>query len=81
MAEFEVQPNGEAQRLHSDPFLNKILDQMEASAFERCVNAKPSDDEARRAASTEVRAIRSLRTQLKTLAEGKTKRPKRGSTP
>ncbi|WP_420013327.1 hypothetical protein [Tateyamaria sp.] len=77
--EFAVLPNGEAHRLHTDPYLNEILDGMEHEALERCVAANPSDHETRQISAMEVRAIRSLRAKLKTFAEGKTKRPARGS--
>lgn len=77
--EFDRLPNGNAQRLQDDPLLNEILDKMEKDALERCVFADPSDDEMRRVSTMEVRAIKSLRAQLKTLAEGKAKRAKRGS--
>jgi hypothetical protein len=73
------QPNGEAERLINSPLLNKILDGMEASAIEAAVTANPSDDEQRRISAMEVRAIRSLRKQLKALAEPETKPAARGS--
>lgn len=72
-------PNGRAEALASDPLLNELLDDMERAAFERCVNAKPSDDETRRTATTEVRAIQSLRQQLQSLSRGKTTPAARGS--
>lgn len=68
--EFETRPSGEAMRLHTDSYLNEILDGMERDAFEKCASANPSDHETRQISMLEVRAIRSLRTKLNTLAEG-----------
>ncbi|QAX31307.1 hypothetical protein [Leisingera sp. NJS204] len=74
-----ARPSGAAQRLLNDPLLNEILDEMERDAFETGVNAAPPNDEQRRNSMMEVRAIRSLRQQLKTRAAGKTKQPNRVS--
>lgn len=71
--DFDIAPSGAAQRLVNDPMLNEILDELERAALESGVTADPSDDEKRRVSMTEVRAIRSLRRQLKTRAAGKTK--------
>lgn len=70
---FEVAPSGAALQLVNDPLLNEILDDMEGAAVEAAIHAAPSDDEKRRTSLTEVRAIRSLRQQLKARAAGKTK--------
>ena len=71
-------PNGEAERLLNHPLINEIFDELENDAMEVAVQAKASDDETRRTSMNEIRAIRSLRQKLKTLAEGKTKLPKKG---
>jgi hypothetical protein len=63
-------PNGEAERLLNHPLFNEIFDALESDAMEVAVQAKPSDDETRRTAMNEIRAIRSLRQKLKTRASG-----------
>jgi len=78
MSKFDKQPNGEAERLLNHPLFNEIFDGLENDAMEVAVQAKPSDDETRRTSMNEIRAIRSLRQKLKTLAEGKTTLPKKG---
>ncbi len=77
LAEFETPPSGAAQQLLSNPLLNEILDEMERGAVEAAVNAPLSDDEQRRVSTMEVRAIRSLRSQLEIRAAGTTKQPNR----
>lgn len=72
-------PNGDAEMLLNHPLINQIFDGLEADAMETSVYANPSDDETRRTAMNEVRAIRALRLKLKTLAEGKTTQPKKGT--
>lgn len=74
---FETRPSGDVMRLHTDSYLNEIVDGMAQEAFEKCAPATPSDHETRQISMLEVRAIRSLRTKLKPLAEGKSKRPAR----
>lgn len=64
---------GEAEYLLGNQLLNDIFSKLVDDALERAVNADPSNDEARRTATQEVRAIRAVQHQLKTLAEGKTK--------
>jgi hypothetical protein len=59
--------SGEAQYLSDNETLNKIFDDLERDAIEICVNCPISDDETRRNASGEVRAIRSVRRKLKAL--------------
>ena len=76
-SEYDEPPLGEAQSLLENPLLQSLFSEMEASAFEDCVDARPDDDERRRIAMQKVQAIRDLRAQLKTLAEGKTKRPQK----
>ena len=70
-------PNGEAERLLNHPLLIKILDDLERNAVEVIIH---TDDEPRRSESVwEVRSIRSLRQKLKTLSEGKTILPRKGT--
>ena len=68
---------GEAEYLLNSRLLKHIFADIEADALERAVNAKPSDDELRRTATQEVRAIRAVQRQLEVLAKTQTK-PKRG---
>lgn len=62
--------SGHAEMLANDQLLNDILDGLERDAMEMGVNANPSDDETRRISAMEVRAIRSLRGKLASLAKG-----------
>lgn len=59
--------NGEAKYLHDSELLNKIFDQIERDAVEAAINAGLGDDETRRNATGEARAIRSVRRKLKVL--------------
>lgn len=77
--EFETRPHGEAKRLCNDAYLNQILDEAEQEAVELCLRVATSDHEMRLVATVQANTIRSLRQKLKTLSEGKTKLPKRGS--
>ncbi|MEG9884914.1 MAG: hypothetical protein V6Z86_10005 [Hyphomicrobiales bacterium] len=62
-------PCGEAERLLTHPLIERTLDTLEGDAVEAIIH---TDDADRRALRVfEVRAIRSLREKLKTLAEGK----------
>lgn len=79
MADYEIEPSGEAQTLLDSPLLNEIFDAIEADAFEGIVSAKSADDETRRLLSMEVQAIRSVRKQLSTRAAGKAKRKRTDS--
>lgn len=64
--------NGEAKYLLDNELLNKIFDQIERDAIELAIGSKLGDDETRRNAMGEVRAIRSVRWKLKSLAGDKT---------
>lgn len=64
---------GEAEYLLDNQLLQKIFAKLEADALERAVNAQASDDEARRIATQEVRAIRAVQRQLRAFVEGETK--------
>ena len=59
--------NGEAQYLHDSELLNEIFAQLERDAIELCINAPMADDEIRRIAAGEARAIRSVQRKLKAL--------------
>lgn len=63
--------NGEAQYLLDNELLKEIFDQIEQTAIESAVCAKVGDDETRRNATGEVRAIRSVRQKLKLLLSDK----------
>jgi len=58
---------GEAKYLHDSELLNEIFDKLEANAFEWALGAHFGDDETRRIAIGEVRAIRSVRGKLKAM--------------
>lgn len=57
----------EAKYLCDHEGLNEIFDGLERDALELCVNCPVGDDETRREATGEVRAIRSVRRKLKAL--------------
>ena len=65
-------PSGTAEYLANHEMLKAIFDEMEKSATERAINARPNDDEMRRDAMHEVRAIRSVRRELALKAKGST---------
>ena len=69
--EWAVPPNGEAERLVRAPLLVELFARLEREALERAVSAAPGDDEGRRLALFEVRALRSLRARLEALAKGR----------
>ena len=58
---------GEAQYLHDSELLATLFDALERDALELCVNCPMGDDETRRIATGEVRAIRSVRRKLKAM--------------
>jgi hypothetical protein len=67
--------SGEAQFLLDSEVIKDIFAQIERDAMELCVNAPLGDDETRRDASGEVRAIRRVRQKLEALAKAKTNLP------
>ena len=77
--DFEVQPSGEAHRLHTDPYLSDILDILEKGVVDAILISDPNNAAQQAHFQGQHAAYRSLRTKLKTLAEGKTKRPAKGS--
>ena len=63
---------GEAEYLLNNELLNEIFAGIERDALELGINASTADDEKRRCAMGEVRAIRSVREKLKALLRVKT---------
>jgi hypothetical protein len=64
---------GQAEYLLNDDLLKQIFAQIERDALETAISAKPGDDETRRNAIGDVRAIRSVRWQLEAILKAKTK--------
>ena len=62
----------EAQFLLDSTTVQEIFVQLERDALETAISAKLDDDECRRCALGEVRAIRSLRRKLEALVRAKT---------
>lgn len=58
-----------AQAIISAPLFNMLWDDLEASAINRCINAKPEDHETRSVMAAEARAIRNFRDRIKSLAQ------------
>lgn len=58
-----------AQTLLEIPLFNQLWDELETQAVNRCINAKPDDDESRRVFASEARAIRNFRDKIKSLAQ------------
>lgn len=67
--------NSEADGLLRNPLLVALFADIEKSALEMAVNAKLGDDETRRNALAEVRAIRSVRMKLSLGAQGRATLP------
>lgn len=63
---------GAAKELLDNRLLNEIFDQLEDNAKERAISADPRDNETRAIAAMQVRAIRSVRLELESLANGPT---------
>lgn len=63
-----------AQAALEIPMFTDLLDELEKAATNQCILAQINDDETRRNAAAEVRAIRSLRSKLEAIArEGQSK--------
>jgi hypothetical protein len=60
-----------AQTLIDMPLFNALWDELERSAIDRCISAKPEDDETRRVMASEARVIRLFRSQIMSLAQSK----------
>lgn len=56
-----------ARAMLDNPLFGILMDEMEKTAVDRCVNAQPVDHETRAAMAAEVRAIRRLRTSITVL--------------
>lgn len=65
---------GAAEYLRDHPLLGEIFDGLEKDATERAIHAKPDDDETRRDALHQVRAIRNVRAELERRAAPPTNR-------
>lgn len=61
--------SAEARAMLDNQLFHILLDEIETAAINGCVNAKPTDHEARAAYAAEVRAIRNFRSKLNHLAE------------
>lgn len=57
-----------AQAALEIPMFTDLLDELEKAATNQCIHANINDDETRRNAAAEVRAIRSVRSRLESLA-------------
>lgn len=57
-----------AQAVLEIPFFSHLWDELEHAATNACIFAKMNDDETRRNAAAEVRAIKSVRSRLETIA-------------
>lgn len=57
-----------AQAALKIPLFTELLDDLEKTATNKCINADINDDETRRNAAAEVRAIRSVRSKLESIA-------------
>ncbi len=58
-----------ARDLQENPLYALLMDELEMSAINACVNAKPVEHDERAAAAAEVRAIRNFRRKLNLLTE------------
>lgn len=58
-----------AQAILSIPYFNALWDEIERAATEQCIRADMNDDETRRNAAAEVRAIRKVRDRLTSIAK------------
>lgn len=58
-----------AQAVLSIPFFTQLVDEIEKTAVDGCVNAKYDDHEARQAHAAEARSIRRIRSQLVALSK------------
>lgn len=58
-----------ARAMLDNPLFALLMDEMEKTAVDQCVNAKPIDHETRAAMAAEVRAIRKFRQKMTSLVE------------
>lgn len=65
----DEQKSAAARSLKENPLFHILMDELEATAINGCVNANVTDHEARAAFAAEIRAIRNLRGKLNFLAE------------
>lgn len=57
-----------AQAILSIPFFHALWDDLEQAAINQCIHAHMNDDETRRNAAAEVRAIKTIRSRLEAIA-------------
>jgi len=57
-----------AQACLEIPFFRVLFDEIEQAATNQCIHAHMNDDETRRNAAAEVRAIRTVRSRLESIA-------------
>ena len=62
-------PSGEADYLFNNPLLNEVFDRLEANAIDIIILTDKENERAEKA--YELRAIRNIRNELKSLAKGK----------
>lgn len=58
-----------AQSILEFPFFTQLWDELEQAAINATINAKLNDDETRRNAAAEARAIRNVRSRLRSIAD------------
>lgn len=70
-----------AQAALEIPFFTALLDDLMRSATDRCINATINDDETRRNAAAEARAIRTVRSRLEAISQEGQAKPASRSAP
>ena len=78
MTDYDKPPSGAALALLENEKLNEIFDNIERTAIESMVAARPEDDRQRCLQSMRVDVIRSVRKQLAEQAAGTVKRTRTG---
>jgi hypothetical protein len=58
-----------ARAMQDNPLFSALMDEMEKTAVDQCVNAKPIDHDTRAAMAAEVRAIRRFRQKIRGLID------------
>lgn len=66
-----------AQTILEIPYFHQLWDELEQAAINATINAKMNDDETRRNAAAEARAIRNVRSRLRAIAEEKETKSRR----
>lgn len=65
-----------AQAILEFPFALSLLTDLEQAATNQCIHAQINDDETRRNAAAEVRAIRNFRQRLESIAHAGQSKPR-----